>query len=137
MNCPKCLKKMESITYNTVTVDRCVECKGIWFDALEHQQLLDVRGSESIDIGNRRTGRKNNKIEKITCPKCKGALMVDMVDLHQPHIWYEKCHVCSGAYFDAGEFTDLKEKNLSDILKRIFAKARGGQTGSHKKRLER
>ena len=124
MYCPKCLKRMEQITVEGITVDRCLECKGLWFDALEHERLLEVAGSEIIDVGNPKIGKKLNHLEKITCPKCKGSLMVEMVDMEQPHIWYEKCHVCNGAYFDAGEFTDLKEKNLTDVLKRLFARGR-------------
>lgn len=124
MKCPKCLKQMETIGYEGISIDRCTDCKGLWFDALEHERLLEMRGSESLDNGHPRLGKKGNKIEKITCPKCTGALMVEMVDMHQPHIWYEKCHICGGAYFDAGEFTDLKEKSLSDIFKRLFHKPR-------------
>ena len=116
---------MESVTYEMITIERCVACQGLWFDALEHKKLLAMSGSEAIDTGDAQVGRRYNMVEKITCPKCKGALMIEMVDLEQPHIWYEKCSVCHGAYFDAGEFRDLKEKNLSDLLKRIFGKGRG------------
>jgi Zn-finger nucleic acid-binding protein len=44
-----------------------------------------------------------------------------MVDLKQPHIRYEKCPSCYGIWFDAGEFKDYKEENLSDIFKDIFS----------------
>jgi Zn-finger nucleic acid-binding protein len=48
-----------------------------------------------------------------------------MVAPDQPHIEYESCGTCFGAYFDAGEFTDLKEHSLSDVVRRLVRKVRG------------
>jgi len=123
MNCPKCNSGMEKIEYHTIEVDRCTNCNGIWFDMLEAEQLKGIKGSEHIDIGDPNLGEKYNKIDKIKCPKCK-ALMVKMVDNHQPHIWYESCVICYGMFFDAGEFRDFKEENILDFFKDIFQKPR-------------
>ena len=40
MNCPKCDSKMEIVSINVIKVDRCISCKGIWFD--EHE-LSDAK----------------------------------------------------------------------------------------------
>jgi Zn-finger nucleic acid-binding protein len=40
-----------------------------------------------------------------------------MVDAAQPHIWVESCPVCHGTFLDAGEFTDLKERGLRELLR--------------------
>ena len=47
-----------------------------------------------------------------------------MVDHQQPHIWYEQCPGCGGVYLDAGEFSDLKDVTVMDMLKGWFAKPR-------------
>ena len=39
MKCPKCAAAMELVMYEDISVDRCVACKGIWFDANE-QKLI-------------------------------------------------------------------------------------------------
>ena len=50
--------------------------------------------------------------------------MAKMVDNNQPHIWYEACDICSGVFFDAGEFSDYKEENILDFFKDIIRKPR-------------
>jgi NAD-dependent SIR2 family protein deacetylase len=87
---------------------------------MEAQTLKKIQGSESIDTGDAATGSKFDKIGNINCPKCH-TQMTKMVDLKQPHIRYEKCPSCYGIWFDAGEFKDYKEENLSDIFKDIFS----------------
>jgi Zn-finger nucleic acid-binding protein len=123
MNCPKCDSPMEKITFRDIEVDRCTKCKGLWFDILEQEDLKDIEGSEEIDIGDTKTGRKYNKIEKINCPVCKST-MIRMVDKDQPHIWFESCSGCYGAFFDAGEFRDYKEKNILDFFRDLITRER-------------
>lgn len=123
LNCPKCQGGLETVVYASVEVDRCVECKGIWFDSLEAQKLKEIEGSESLDVGDPATGSKFNEMGDINCPKCQ-TKMTKMVDLKQPHIWYEKCPVCYGIWFDAGEFKDYKEENFMDAIKDMFTPER-------------
>jgi Zn-finger nucleic acid-binding protein len=120
LQCPKCQGSLEAVVYSEVEVDRCTNCKGLWFDSMEAQTLKKIQGSESIDTGDAATGSKFDKIGNINCPKCH-TQMTKMVDLKQPHIRYEKCPSCYGIWFDAGEFKDYKEENLSDIFKDIFS----------------
>lgn len=120
MKCPKCQGSLESVVYADVEVDRCADCNGIWFDSQEAQTLKQIEGSEAIDTGDPKIGSKFNAIEDINCPKCK-AKMTKMVDLKQSHIWYEKCPICYGIWFDAGEFKDYKQEDIQDIFKGIFS----------------
>lgn len=123
MTCPKCAGSLEAVLYANIEVDRCGNCKGIWFDSLVAQTLKKIEGSESLDIGDPKTGSKYNEMGDINCPKCH-TKMTKMVDLNQAHIWYEKCPVCYGIWFDAGEFKDYKEEDITDIFKGIFSKER-------------
>jgi Zn-finger nucleic acid-binding protein len=123
MECPKCNSDMEKITYEKIQVDRCTNCKGIWFDMLEHEQLKAIEDSQSIDIGEPKVGKEYNKIDKIECPVCH-TQMIRMVDRTQPHIWYEGCTSCYGVFFDAGEFGDYKEETILDFFKDLFTKGR-------------
>lgn len=119
MKCPKCQGSLESVVYADIEVDRCTDCHGIWFDSQEAQTLKDIEGSEAIDTGDPKIGSKFNAIEDINCPKCQ-TKMTKMVDLKQNHIWYEKCPICYGIWFDAGEFKDYKQEDIQDIFKDIF-----------------
>jgi Zn-finger nucleic acid-binding protein len=114
---------MENITFKEIQVDRCTNCKGLWFDMLEDEELKRIEGSEVIDSGNRVTGRQYNKIGNVNCPVCK-CPMIRMVDNDQPHIWFEGCSECYGIFFDAGEFRDYKEKSMLDFFRDIIARER-------------
>lgn len=124
LTCPKCQEPLQPVLFANFEIDRCVSCQGLWFDLLEAQELKRVQGSEAIDSGDPKLGLQFNQTPaQIHCPKCQAG-MTKMVDLQQPHIWYEKCPVCYGIWFDAGEFKDFKEATLLDYIKAIFARAR-------------
>lgn len=108
---------MEEATYGrNMTIDRCVECKGIWFDTGEAEKLKGKWMSDFLDSGDVKTGKVNNKMTDINCPQC-GVEMTHVKDMEQPHIGYEVCEE-HGMYFDTGEFTDYKyETTVEKILK--------------------
>lgn len=116
MKCPKCQAEMEKVTYEKVEIERCTQCGGLWFDALEKEKLKQFRGSEQVDSGSTTQGREQNKVDKINCPVCE-TKMVRMVDIRQSHIWYESCPSCHGTFFDAGEFTDYKNESWLDYFR--------------------
>ena len=122
MKCPKCSNAMEIVRYQDIEIDRCTNCKGIWFDMLEHEDLKKISGSESIDSGSAELGKKQDKQGGIICPACDVPL-INMVVSAQPHISYEACTVCYGVYFDAGEFTDFREETFAESWKSIFGKS--------------
>ncbi len=123
MICPKCDEYMEIVKFQLVEVNRCTFCKGIWFDSLVKEHLKNLKGSESIDIGDKKTGEQFDKITNLKCPNCY-AKMINMVDIHQSHIRFESCTLCYGAFFDAGEFKDYKDDNILSYFKSIFAQER-------------
>jgi Zn-finger nucleic acid-binding protein len=123
MNCPKCQADMEAVEVEGITVNRCVDCKGMWFDRLEHEKLKKVKGGSKIDIGDKKAGREQDKIKDVQCPRCN-VKMVNMVDPQQTHISFEACSTCGGVYFDAGEFRDFAHYTVADIVRHLFASKR-------------
>ena len=119
MNCPKCHSPMEPVTFDQVTVDRCTGCKGIWFDAREQHKLKEAKGSEAIDTGDDRVGRRMNQVTDIKCPRCQTP-MIQMADVDQHHITFEACTACQGVFLDAGEFKDFKSYTLMDYFRGLF-----------------
>lgn len=123
LQCPKCDAPMARVVHDRIEIDRCEGCHGIWFDMLEMDRLLEAKGSEAIDTGDPRVGRKLNEKDEIDCPVCH-TRMIRMVDADQPHIWYEGCSSCHGVFLDAGEFVDLKTRDVFDLLRGLIARAR-------------
>lgn len=108
MKCPKCQKAFETLQFESIEFERCTGCQGLWFDMLEKEDLLHLKGSESIDVGEGQVNEIYRNMRNINCPKCDQP-MIPMVDKDQFHIRYESCATCYGTFFDAGEFADLKE----------------------------
>jgi Zn-finger nucleic acid-binding protein len=117
MECPKCQARMEVVRFEDIEVDRCVRCGGLWFDVLEQEELRGRAGSEAIDSGPKWQAAMHDVQLRAFCP-IDGALMIRMVDAAQPHIWVESCPVCRGTFFDAGEFTDFKERTIVELFRR-------------------
>jgi Zn-finger nucleic acid-binding protein len=113
---------MKAVEYEGIEVDRCIDCKGIWFDIGESDRLRDKDAAAAIDTGDPQRGRQSNEINRYRCPRCDGGMM-RMVDPQRAHIWYEECTSCRGSFFDAGEFADLTRDTVSEFLKRV-AKAK-------------
>ena len=76
--CPKCHAPMEEYTLSAssgvVMVDRCTDCKGIWFDTGEAEHLKDKEMSDYIDDGDPEFGKQQNRILDINCPRCGAAM---------------------------------------------------------------
>ena len=118
MKCPKCLHGMEEVTFGEVTIDRCSNCQGLWFDAGEAEQLKDIKGSESVDSGDATEGWKWDSHADIDCPRC-GKKMEKGHDPKQKHIWIEACPDNHGMFMDAGEFKDFKEESMLDFFRSL------------------
>jgi Zn-finger nucleic acid-binding protein len=114
---------MAAVTTDAGTVERCTACSGLWFDRLEHKAQASF--AKSLDTGDSDRGARLNRVDRITCPKCVKTPLTRMVDNDQPHIWFEACPSCNGRFFDAGEFRDLSEKSLSDLVRGFLSKGRG------------
>lgn len=127
MKCPKCEADMETLTVGKVELDRCTKCKGLWFDMLEKEDLMAIEGAELIDIGDEQVGEEYNKQRDIDCPRCESR-MIPMIDKDQFHIQYEACTTCHGAFFDAGEFRDLKEHTVVERFSQMLATVRRNLT---------
>jgi len=114
---------MEKIRHQTVEVDRCTQCKGLWFDMLEQEDLRTLKGSGQIDTGDAAVGQEMNQKRVEKCPACQNR-MIRLKDAQQPHIQYESCSICYGVFFDAGEFKDFTEDSVLESLKRFYEKSR-------------
>lgn len=121
IRCPACTSSMEQVTFGGISVERCLHCKGLWFDAREQEKLREVKGAEAIDTGAKTetAGQAPKRSGKRKCPVCHTQMIV-MTDPGQPHLQFESCTVCYGAFFDAGEFRDYKEVTLVESVRSLF-----------------
>src|SRR4051812_8502221 len=124
MNCPKWRAAMAKVEFEGVEVDRCTLCDGIWFDALEKEQLRDTpRAAEAIDVGQTPADAGSLK-RHLLCPVCKTLMIPMTVHGGPPGLVYESCTVCYGAFMDAGEFRAFaRDGSLADTQKSLIGLA--------------
>ena len=103
MQCPKCSEAMVEVDCNSVTIDRCVACGGIWFDRGEAEALSSEWVADFIDTGDAAIGEEMDELNNVECPRC-GKQMRRFFDIENSHVQYEECDE-HGKFFDAGEFT--------------------------------
>ena len=49
MQCPKCDSPLEQARYESITIDRCTGCHGIWFHPDSLAELKDMWRAEFLD----------------------------------------------------------------------------------------
>jgi uncharacterized protein len=118
LQCPKCSHGMEEVTHEGVTIDRCTNCHGLWFDQDEAHQLKNIQASDALDLGDPKEGWKWDSKTDINCPRC-GKAMEQSADPKQKHIWFEVCPE-HGMFMDAGEFKDFKQESLLDWFRALI-----------------
>lgn len=122
--CPKCSGGLQQESFtDQIAFYRCVDCLGLLMSVSAFEKLKESWLSESIvDPPPFPVGR-NDQNETIDCPSCSRE-MSKMFDSKQTHVCLDYCAECELLYFDAGEFTDLKQLTMMDHLWSFLAKLR-------------
>lgn len=106
MNCPKCQSaKLTEFKVEGVAVDRCGDCTGIWFDAVELSQLLaeDARQVAALTRG---ASDQSLDQKRGRCPR-DGADLLRMFSAIDRDVVLDACADCHGIWLDGGEFAKL------------------------------
>jgi Zn-finger nucleic acid-binding protein len=119
LQCPKCDAPMEQVQVDTTQVDRCTKCRGLWFDALEDQDIRGSQAAETLDAGPSGTKPTRPDSWSINCPRCK-TKMIRMVDRLGKRIQYESCPQCHGKFLDAGEFKATEPRGMKSAVRKFL-----------------
>ncbi|MHC4996598.1 MAG: zf-TFIIB domain-containing protein [Planctomycetota bacterium] len=105
MNCPTCplihLEKHRVIASSDgreIEVDRCPQCHGVWFDAGELHDLIEV-ADEKVRVP------RGASDARAYCPRCDGNLM--RFYYPQTYVQIEACKHCSGIWIDKDELREI------------------------------
>jgi Zn-finger nucleic acid-binding protein len=121
LQCPKCKSPMEQVQVESTQIDRCTSCHGLWFDALEDQDIRGTEAAETLDAATAGPAPAPAKTKRsaIDCPRCK-CPMIQMVDRMGRRIQYESCPQCHGKFLDAGEFKAMEPRGVKATVQRLF-----------------
>ncbi len=113
--CPKCNSKLEVVISNSVHLDKCLECGGIWFDREELKSALykDIHPllDELVDNLDSEFNKKTGE-----CPLCNIELETKTFF---DNFKLESCKSCNGIWLDKGELKylkSMKQESLDELL---------------------
>ena len=121
LQCPKCKSPMDQVQIENTQVDRCSSCRGLWFDALEDQDIRATEAAETLDgaASGPTPAPSKSKRTAIDCPRCQSP-MIQMVDRMGRRIQYESCPRCHGKFLDAGEFKAMEPRGVKATMRRFL-----------------
>jgi len=138
MQCPKCNNPMEKQKIESVEIDVCPHCAGVWFDQDELRKAKDYVEPDAnwmdFEIWKHEDRFKFSQ-RPVKCPKCN----VDMVIINydDTDVEIDYCPQCRGTWLDEGEFknivdaldAELAHKNMSEYVKDSLEEAKEIITG--------
>jgi Zn-finger nucleic acid-binding protein len=117
MHCPVDGKPLEKYQVNSVDVEKCPECQGLWFAKGELQQVEAVKGVDEDWMGfDLWTDPEAFKAEKSVrnCPVCSQNLAAILYGDTEVKIDY--CVEKHGLWLDQGEFEHIIDSLREEIL---------------------
>lgn len=115
MECPACGKALVSLEYESVEVDYCAACGGIWLNAGE-LELLTGRDAPL------ETAPRTSALREATrrCPECRRRMDKATTNDARP-VTFDLCRSGHGMWFDRGELvTVLEQQPLNDGEARVL-----------------
>ena len=98
---------MERVVARDTELDQCPECRGLWLDHREIDELFALQNIPSRFLDQQQYGEPPAMISEgcRVCPRCERGLRTVEVD----GIKLDACAECHGIYTDLGELKQLAE----------------------------
>ncbi len=131
MNCPVCKEPMIVLEYESVEVDYCVRCEGVWLDAGEIELLFgDAETCAAFLTIGSPADTKGEKPRR--CPICRAKMSKEATE-SDPPILFDHCPRGDGMWFDKGELAQVMQhgtgltdaERVSGFLRGMFSKQDG------------
>ncbi len=113
MNCPRCDVALNEKFHMGIEVDHCPECKGLWLDFHEMDQLEDHAMDDDERKGMMEYSRRASDI---ACPKCHEVM--ETFNYRAYNLPIDHCKNQHGYWLDEGEekkVLELMEQRVQDL----------------------
>ena len=107
MNCPRCATTLTVRQFKGIEVDRCPDCRGIWLDYHEMDELEDSASRDEIAKGMRDYARRGGDLP---CPHCHA--MMEVFNYRAHNLPIDHCPNDHGYWLDHGE-----EERVLELMK--------------------
>jgi Zn-finger nucleic acid-binding protein len=115
---------MEKVLLEGITIDRCVRCKGEFYDAGEVEATTHAGCSEQELSAHLEEARCSEAPSQLRCSACGGKMTACEVSYLQVRFELDRCTECRGIWLDEDE-----PRKLREILECIAADCREAQSG--------
>lgn len=123
LECPNCNQLMKRLSirfkggYETIQLDFCQDCEGIWFDRGELIKTLEIDIKDISKYFPSKTKQSYKGTGKRFCPVCQK--MMTLINYSKDsNIWVDICSNGCGIFLDAGELELIKIYSINpDALK--------------------
>ena len=105
---------MQEETRNGVTIDRCSNCGGLWFDVEEIQKYLNARGTRAgqpVPKENELRASRAGPPEQCTCCEERQLYRGTLRGFA-----YQRCSWCGGVYLSAAELAKIQVRETTSPL---------------------
>lgn len=107
MNCPVCKKAMLVLGYEGIEVDYCGQCKGLWLDEGEIEQMLDG-ATAALNLLDWQAGEKGER----RCPRCGTKMKAHTLPGSAVEI--DACPEACGIWLDRGELQSIAKSSVPE-----------------------
>lgn len=103
MRCPVCDLPLIVVERDSIEVDYCIDCHGLWFDEGEIE-LLAAKAGVAVDLAALERSSPSSSSERyFRCPRCgKKMAKADLYGAGQALV-VDYCRLQHGLWFDRGE----------------------------------
>ena len=106
--CPKCGKSLHPIRVARHVLDKCMHCRGLWFDSGELADVLkDAYADEGSFPQEPDDGVAAAPVSANQCPVCRIPLQ-PVASLQFHGLEMDTCPECQGVWLDLGEFSQIR-----------------------------
>ena len=102
LSCPRCSVHLAREDYESIAIERCPDCDGVWLDFHELKRVLELRGPA---VPMRPGGKPVATAPEILCPLC--AKLMERFNFKQTGILLDRCGG-HGTWLDAGELDRVR-----------------------------
>lgn len=114
-HCAKCTGMLEEVRVGDVTLERCEQCRGLFFETGELARVLTDGNLGSVPTEHADRGRGDpaspQDLVPATCPRCQ--IPMGRLTPSGGRFSYDLCPACHGLWLDAGELAHLEFANVA------------------------
>lgn len=129
MKCPRCQSTLQNVVIpeqkTKIEVDQCPDCKGIWFDYGELQEIERIVEPVLFEI--RKIPSEYDQLTALNCPFCDLHPRMDKAEhSRDAKVIMDICEHCNGIWLDGGELEAIQKESWWSAVTGLISKMSRG-----------